>query len=489
MTKKVVTRAASGARLLGDDVQHLIAWYHVLRTQRADSTVTELAVEADEAGNVDDLTLRYAAGPSEYWQIKASVDATSPLTEAWLFHRPKGRLSLLQRLYASWRKLCSEHAQPPKVILATTKAIDHADPVLGSRATTDARIVETLRHGTGNLAEARNRWAGHLAVDEAELLDFLESLEIRHSLSEKEWREKVQDAAAGARARGDGAAVAVGIQQVRDWIKAPRQTFTPTQLGRAIEKLGLFVPAQRPLFVAQALECNPRADSATYSVDWTGLLLGDDPRERRVFADAVTAGQQITADLAVARKRLRAAGIHDFEVDGPMRLPLWFTIGAHFPSTAGFTVSAQARDGIWSSDATPSQQRDLEIHLPAATVGESARRPWAVSVSFATDIAEDVDEFLAKALPDAYHIRARLPRPGREAMVGIPHAQAVIFQLRDELRALRRKLRPPELHIFLAMPGACAILLGNAWDRMPPTWTYWDLGLPGQYAPATRICN
>jgi hypothetical protein len=489
MTKKVVTRAASGARLLGDDVQHLIAWYHVLRTQRADSTVTELAVEADEAGNVDDLTLRYAAGPSEYWQIKASVDATSPLTEAWLFHRPKGRPSILQRLYASWRKLCSEHAQPPKVILATTKAIDHTDPVLGSRATTDARIFETLRNGTGAPAEARNRWAGHLAVDETELLGFLESLEIRHSLSEKEWREKVQDAAAGARVRGDGAAVAAGVQQVRDWIKAPRQTFTPAQLRRAIEKLGLFVLVQRPLFVAQALERNPRADSATYSVDWTGLLLGDDPRERRVFADPVTAGQQITADLAVARKRLRAAGIHDFEVDGPMRLPLWFTIGAHFPSTAGFTVSARARDGIWSSGAVPNQQRDLEIHLPAAPVGGSAGRPWAVSVSFATNIAEEVDEFLAEALADAYHISARLPLPGREALGGLPHAQAVIFQLRDELRALRRMLRPPELHLFLAMPGACALLLGNAWDRMPPTWTYWDLGVPGQYAPAIRIGN
>lgn len=77
-----MARAPSGARLLGDDVQHLIAWYHVLRTQRADSTVTELAVEADDAGNVDDLTLRYANGSGEYWQIKASVDATSPLTEA-----------------------------------------------------------------------------------------------------------------------------------------------------------------------------------------------------------------------------------------------------------------------------------------------------------------------------------------------------------------------------------------------------------------------
>jgi hypothetical protein len=112
-----------------------------------------------------------------------------------------------------------------------------------------------------------------------------------------------------------------------------------------------------------------------------------------------------------------------------------------------------------------------------------------VSVSFATDIAEDVDEFLARALPDAYHIRARLPLPGREALGGLPHAQAIIFQLRDELRTLRRKLRPPELHLFLAMPGACALLLGNAWDRMPPTWTYWDLGVPGRYAAAVRVGN
>src|SRR5260370_5960416 len=114
MVRDAVDRAPSGARLLGDDVQHLVAWYHVLRTQRADSTVTELAVEADEAGNVDDLTLRYARGPSEYWQIKASVDASSPLTEAWLFDCPKGRPSLLQRLYASSLTLCSAHARPPK---------------------------------------------------------------------------------------------------------------------------------------------------------------------------------------------------------------------------------------------------------------------------------------------------------------------------------------------------------------------------------------
>jgi hypothetical protein len=65
--------------------------------------------------------------------------------------------SLLQRLHQSWLKLRSEHELPPKVVLATTKAIDPSDPVLGARATTDARIVETLRDATDPRAEARKR--------------------------------------------------------------------------------------------------------------------------------------------------------------------------------------------------------------------------------------------------------------------------------------------------------------------------------------------
>lgn len=483
------TRAASGARLLGDDVQHLIVWYHVLCAQRADSTIIELAVEASDVGNVDDLTLRRATGPDEYWQVKASVDAANPLTEELLFDRPKDKPSLLQRLYASWLKLRPRHEQPPKVVLATTRAIDPSDKVLALRATTDARIVETLRHGTGVLAAARNRWANHLGVDEVGLLEFLECFEIRHALSETEWREKVQDAAEGARVRADWTAVAVGIQQVRDWVKAPRKTFTSAQLSATIDALQLRTPAVHPLFVAQALEYNPRSDTATYSVDWTGLFEGEDPRHRRVFTDPVIAGARISADLAVARQRLRAAGIFNFEVEGPMRLPLWFAVGAHFSSTAGFTVSAQARDGLWSSSAIPSQQKDLQIHLPDDEQSNPRGRPWAVSVSFAVDIAEDVEDFLAESHLDAYHLKVRLPAPGREALAGLPHARAVIFQLREELRELRKKLRPPELHIFMAMPGACALLLGHAWDRMPPTWTYWDMGQPGQYVRALRVEN
>jgi hypothetical protein len=416
------------------------------------------------------------------------VDATSPLTEAWLFEHLEGKKSLLQRLHDSWQELRFGHDPPPKIVLATTKAIDPSDPVLRVRATTDARIIETFRDATGPMAQARKRWAEHLASDEADLLEFLDRFEIRHSMSETEWREKVHDAAAAAQVRADAEAVAIGIQQVRDWVKAPRQAFSPAELKKAITRLGLMAKDHRPLFVVQALEPNPRPDAA-YSIDWTDLFEGDDPRERRRFRDPENARPRVAADLALARQRLRGADIYDFEVVGPMRLPLWFAVGASFPSTAGFAVSAKARDGLWTSKAAPGPQRNLMVQAPGSPPAEPAGRPWAVSVSFATDIAEDVDEFLESAVPDAYHLQARLPEPGRAALDGLPHAQAVIFQLREELRALRRCLRPPEIHLFLAMPGACALLLGNAWDWMPPTWTYWDLGAPGCYERAVRVVN
>ena len=488
MTNTVSTRAASGARLLGDDVQHLIVWYHVLRTQRVDSTTIQLAVEAAGVGNVDDLTVLRSDGPDEYWQVKASVDASTPLNEAWLLHREHDKPSLLQRLHASWRKLRARHPESPHIVLATTKAIDPTDPVLGPRATTDARIIDTMRSGTGRLAEARGRWADHLEVDEPELLEFLDCFQVRHGQSEREWREKVQDAAAGARLRTDDAAVVVGLQQVRDWVKAPRQAFSASDLAATIDELGLRVPATRALLVAQMLERNPRAETATYSIDWFDLLAGEDPRSRRTFA-APAAADRILADLATARSRLRAANLHDVEVDGPMRLPLWFTIGTQLGATAGFTLRARAGGELWSSTTNPAIDVPLDLLLPDNNGDFPIGRPWVVSVSVSIDIADDVDEYVAHALPDAGHLRARVPQPGPAALTGAAHARAVAIKLRDGLRVLRRRLRPSELHLFLALPGAGALLLGHVWDRMPATWTYWDLGQPGLYARALRVVN
>lgn len=489
------SRAASGARLLGDDVQHLIVWYHVLRTQRADTTVVNLHVEAACAGNVDDLTLSYSDRPAEYWQIKASVDATSPLTEEWLFRPSKGgKPSLLQRMHAGWVELGGRTGDKPRVVLATTKAIDPTDEVLARRATTDTQIVEVLRDADGRVGEARGRWAAHLDITEPELIEFLDCLDIRHGQSEREWREKVADVGHGARVRCDNDGIAVGLQQVRNWVKAPRQTFTSASLRATIAELKLGIATDRALLVVQALEHNPRAEAAHYALDWVELFAGDDPRERRVLRVPADASR-LLADLASARNRLRAAGLRHLEVEGPMRLPLWFTTGAQMGVTAGFSVAATVIDRtsdrveLWSSTVPPAPDAGLSMRPTVTNLEGAEGRPWAVSVSVSTDITEDVEAYRAVALPEALHLCACVDLPGPTAIRDAAHAVGFAFALRDQLRSMARRLRPPAIHLFLAMPAAGALILGNAWDRMPSTTTYWDLGLPGAYERATTVVN
>jgi hypothetical protein len=207
----------------------------------------------------------------------------------------------------------------------------------------------------------------------------------------------------------------------------------------------------------------------------------------RAFANPVEARRRVAADLAAARRRFRDLGITDVEVEGSMRLPMWFTVGTALSSTAGFTVAAQSRDGLWASTVSPGAQRDLEVLLPAEAGGTLQGSPWAVSVSFACDIAPDVDKFIAKSHLEACHIKVRLPAPGHSAIHGAPHARALIYQLREELRTLASEHEPTEILLFPSMPHACALLLGNAWDRMPTTTVFWDMGRTGSYEPALRV--
>jgi hypothetical protein len=465
----------------------------VLRTLRADSTVTCQRVEAAAVGNVDDLTLTYTDAPPEYWQIKASVDATKVLDEAWLFEAPRDGQSLIQRLHASWKTLGGTGPEPPRIVLATTRAIDPNDPVLGKRATLDNRIIEAFRPTTTAAAEHRSRWARHLGIDEQELLAFLACLELKHGQSERDWREKVQDAAHGAGMRGDRDAMATGLQQVRDWVKQPRQDFTPATLATALDLLEMRVVTDRALMVLQALEQNGRAARAHYELDWVDLFDGDDPRSRRVLASPDHASR-IMVDLAQARDRLRAAGLRHLEVDGPMRLPLWFIVGTQLSGTAGFSVAATVLDRssdlavLWSSTATPAPAQ-LRVAPTAEELAASTGRPWVVSVSVSVDIAEDVEAYRVVQLPDAVHVRVSPPVIGQTSMVSASYAVGFAFELRSQLRVLARSLCPPEVHLFLAMPGAAALILGSAWDRLPATRVYWDLGGPSGYAPAFEICN
>src|SRR6266508_4519852 len=52
-------RSASGARLAGDDYQHLVAWCWTLRALLPGRAIAAIEVEAPDAGNVDDVVLEH----------------------------------------------------------------------------------------------------------------------------------------------------------------------------------------------------------------------------------------------------------------------------------------------------------------------------------------------------------------------------------------------------------------------------------------------
>ena len=66
-------------------------------------------------------------------------------------------------------------------------------------------------------------------------------------------------------------------------------------------------------------------------------------------------------------------------------------------------------------------------------------------------------------------------------------ARDMAVAMRNEVRGFVRSHRPSKLHLFLACPGAFAMLLGHCWDRVADTQVYADLA-PG-YAESYLIPN
>src|SRR5690349_14806141 len=98
-------RSPSGVRLAGDDYQHLVTWNVVLLALRPGSGAATVTVEDRDAGNVDDIVIRYHDGQIRYLQVKHTVDSSTPVGAGWLMaSRGRGR-SLLKKFFDSWKNL------------------------------------------------------------------------------------------------------------------------------------------------------------------------------------------------------------------------------------------------------------------------------------------------------------------------------------------------------------------------------------------------
>ena len=475
--------SSSGARITGDDLQHLVVWYWCLRAIADPDGITSVAVEADHAGNVDDVVVRFADETSRFIQVKAAVASASLASIAWLTDRPKpsgsGRRSpsLLQKLCQSWVEL----GRPDTGLeLITGRPIDGSDRVLALIDRRNSIGTGLRRASTPTLATARADLADHLECDEKELCDFLDGLAIRVGQTEAEWVSRVIDVAAGAGIRADNAAVGTALAWVRAWVKDTRDPRTPTEIAAAAKAMGLQVEIPRAIVVIQGLRSEP-VDDANYVLNWTERFRGTEASNRRGMVNPADWNGVLSDDLATLRATLIDQNHMRILMRGALRLPCWFALGAALRGVAGFHFAMEYRDEVWVADQHRTTARTVNV-LADEQCGDGLD---LIVVAISTDRTDDVRRTLLSSDHGRFVTLTVGEGPHQALLADADDALSAAIAVRDWIRA---NVMSHELDLVLMAPAPLAAFLGWSWDRMPTTTIYEDL-LNDGYEAAFTISN
>src|SRR5262249_35898202 len=136
-TKRIMTTlrlaegpaSRSGVRRNGDAYQDLIVWGGAMRVIGPDSRFTQVEMEINGAGNVDDVVLSSPLG-DRFAQVKWATTTASQVDEDFLTSCMGRTKSLLQKFYASYTSLRAAGAAPT-LELITNRTLDRTHPLLG----------------------------------------------------------------------------------------------------------------------------------------------------------------------------------------------------------------------------------------------------------------------------------------------------------------------------------------------------------------------
>ena len=479
----IAARHKSAVRIAGDYFQHLVAWNEALEALKSDNDVEAITVEHPDAGNVDDVVVQRRTAPNLYVQVKHAVDATTPVGHRWLMTSSSAKSptpSLLQKFYRSWSDLSEDDASA-ELRLVTDREIDPGDPVMSRLDRMTELLVPDIGHR--DAAEGRSQWARHLGVTETELLEFLGSLrfETGRSVRSQEDRAATLMWALGLNSDRRGIDSAVGL--VRDWVLRRNRRLAADELWDwARQRIGQRTE-RGAVVVVQAIDYDPHPDDADESISFVDDYSGEDPFGRRQLRDP-SQWSRIGAEIDQAAARLRGAGVRRVVIRGAMRLPTWFAAGAAFRHVRGFEAAGIQSGQVWSSE---DLGETVEVDIKTSHLGGGP--DGAVALGVAADPTNAVREYIAAAELPVGRFVSILPAggPSPASIPDEPTAAAVAVAARDAVRDLLEDAPVAHIHLFLATPGALALLLGHRWNALRPTTVYEHLGTGLGYAPTFQI--
>jgi hypothetical protein len=478
--------SATGARVFGDDMQFLVVLDWALKAIRPDEGIVSIEVEAENVHTVDDVVVMRLVPPHEFQQVKASTDAREPLGTAYLVEpRGRRRRSILRGFHEEWKRLGSAGLRP-RLALVSTRQIDPSDALLRRLDRDELLAAAVRRANPASLElEVAHVWAEHLQISIEELTALLEDMRFVLRGSEASWLDQVRLRLQLAGLERTDAAIAQGLQMVREWVKDGRRSLTCDEIVAEVDKLDIAAGPATAILIVDAVE---RTDSlaapATVRLDWVDHFEGATPTERIRLRDVGLWDGQLAEELQAAALQIRRLGYQRVLVDGNMRLPTWFAVGAQLREVVGWTVAAERHGLSWDSRHV---ERQSNWNPDIQTLGHGDDVAIVVAVTAA--LSDEVNAYISgTGLP----VRAvwKFVAPGgahSQAITSGVHGAGLARELRMAVQSLCGLHRPQRIHLFLSAPGGFALLLGHYWDRLPSTQTYDWLGPGRGYSPAFLV--
>ena len=484
--------AASGARLLGDDYQHLLTWLHAAQLLRTDPEVTRVELEKQAAGNVDDLVVHRGGAPAIYHQVKFTTRPGEPLTADWFVDAPARSRPPLGRFCDSFHTL-SVDGQPPDMVLHTNRLPAAGDPVLRCLDGTTERLVPRLARATSasDAGKARAAWAAAIEVSEDDLLTVLSALRIRAAqASLADLRDRCRWVMEAVGLIGTEESVDKGMLAARRWIQEGTREVDAPIVNQLVDEQTLRASEPTATLLIQAIDHDLWPETASVAVDWVDAFAGEEPSERREPREPDAWSARFAPDLRAAAATVRQSGVRRVRIDGAFRLATALFAGAIFSDVRGFQVCVPGRagDGTWIGDVTSDgPSRPCELHENVVAIG--AGPELAVGLSVSGDLTDAVVRHVTRAGVGADRLVVlSVQTPNRQALTDDDDVRGWVQAVTGRLRSLAEE-GAPRLHIFLYGPRTAAALLGHSWNRMPATELWDDLGPGRGYTPAFSLAS
>jgi hypothetical protein len=485
--KPLPAQSPTSVRITGDHYQWLIAWTGCLTLLRenaihAANPVIAVGVEADGAGNLDDVVLRRRTPPHTYSQVKYTVSSATPVNEEYLTKpSPTGGPSILKKIAKTWRTLTADGIDVDFAII-TNRAPDPSDPLIAVRDARTQLLLPKAADGTARskTGQARTRWAQNAGLTDTELHDLLSRLRFDLSRELAHVHEHLQLLMAVCGLRNDSHAVDEGANWVAQQVRNGHRTITLDMVKAAVDTLDLRTGPAHAILSIATLKPDPLADEADHTINWIDRFETDSAyTKRRPLAPATWT--QLQNDVESAPAHL--PGRSDVSVSGSLRLAPAFLTGTAFRMVTGADLAVLQRGELWSTRDT--YDADCEPTVNEHDIGQGDDLAIGINVTVkAHDFTQDVLEYLREQNIPASRLLILTPPAGPQdrSVLDSHAANALAVGIRD---ALRRPARThPRIHLFLACPMGLALLLGHRWNRLRPTVVYEDVGTADVYEPA-----